>query len=55
MYLVLLQSTATAFSGGRLGWHKLRRTGEVGVPGGGPAVPPQAAAPAEEHRTKATR
>jgi cellulose synthase/poly-beta-1,6-N-acetylglucosamine synthase-like glycosyltransferase/peptidoglycan/xylan/chitin deacetylase (PgdA/CDA1 family) len=55
MYLVLLQSTATAFSGGRLGWHKLRRTGEVGVPGGGPGVPSQAAAPAEEHRTKAAR
>ncbi|WP_459180427.1 bifunctional polysaccharide deacetylase/glycosyltransferase family 2 protein [Streptomyces sp.] len=32
MYLVLLQSCATALAGGRLGWHKLRRTGEVGAP-----------------------
>ncbi|MGK5632757.1 bifunctional polysaccharide deacetylase/glycosyltransferase family 2 protein, partial [Streptomyces sp. URMC 123] len=31
MYLVLLQSCITAVSGGRLGWHKLRRTGEVGA------------------------
>ncbi|MFD2767980.1 bifunctional polysaccharide deacetylase/glycosyltransferase family 2 protein [Micromonospora eburnea] len=27
MYLVLLQSVITAFTGGRLGWQKLRRTG----------------------------
>jgi peptidoglycan/xylan/chitin deacetylase (PgdA/CDA1 family)/glycosyltransferase involved in cell wall biosynthesis len=32
MYLVLLQSCATAATGGRLRWHKLRRTGEVGAP-----------------------
>ncbi|MFE0630064.1 bifunctional polysaccharide deacetylase/glycosyltransferase family 2 protein [Streptomyces sp. NPDC058864] len=32
MYLVLLQSCVTAVNGGRLGWHKLRRTGEVGAP-----------------------
>ncbi|HEY0696416.1 MAG TPA: bifunctional polysaccharide deacetylase/glycosyltransferase family 2 protein, partial [Micromonospora sp.] len=29
MYLVLLHAVATALSGGRLGWQKLRRTGEV--------------------------
>nr|WP_099908462.1 bifunctional polysaccharide deacetylase/glycosyltransferase family 2 protein [Streptomyces sp. TLI_171] len=29
MYIVLLQSTITAFTGGRLRWQKLRRTGEV--------------------------
>ncbi|MEQ7010090.1 bifunctional polysaccharide deacetylase/glycosyltransferase family 2 protein [Actinopolymorpha sp. B17G11] len=34
MYLVLLQSCLTAVTGGRLYWHKLRRTGEVGVPAG---------------------
>jgi cellulose synthase/poly-beta-1,6-N-acetylglucosamine synthase-like glycosyltransferase len=34
MYLVLLQSCLTAVTGGRLYWHKLRRTGEVGVPSG---------------------
>jgi peptidoglycan-N-acetylglucosamine deacetylase len=34
MYLVLLQSCLTAVTGGRLSWHKLRRTGEVGVPAG---------------------
>ncbi|MFF0387479.1 bifunctional polysaccharide deacetylase/glycosyltransferase family 2 protein [Kitasatospora sp. NPDC004615] len=32
MYIVLLQSTITALTGGRLRWHKLRRTGEVAVP-----------------------
>jgi cellulose synthase/poly-beta-1,6-N-acetylglucosamine synthase-like glycosyltransferase len=31
MYLVLLQSALTAISGGRLGWQKLRRSGEVAV------------------------
>ncbi|MFD1920323.1 polysaccharide deacetylase family protein [Streptomyces beijiangensis] len=30
MYMVLIQSCLTAISGGRLHWHKLRRTGEVG-------------------------
>jgi hypothetical protein len=29
MYLVLLHSAATALTGGRLPWQKLRRTGEV--------------------------
>ena len=29
MYLVLLQSVVTALTGGRLGWQKLRRTGEL--------------------------
>ncbi|MFJ5229793.1 bifunctional polysaccharide deacetylase/glycosyltransferase family 2 protein [Kitasatospora sp. NPDC088391] len=29
MYIVLLQSTITALTGGRLRWQKLRRTGEV--------------------------
>ncbi|MBO0869393.1 MAG: glycosyltransferase [Micromonosporaceae bacterium] len=29
MYLVLLQSAVTAVTGGRLRWHKLRRTGEA--------------------------
>ncbi|MGR6320586.1 bifunctional polysaccharide deacetylase/glycosyltransferase family 2 protein [Micromonospora soli] len=32
MYLVLLHSTITALSGGRLKWQKLRRTGEVATP-----------------------
>ncbi|GAA4872206.1 glycosyltransferase [Kitasatospora terrestris] len=32
MYIVLLQSTITAFTGGRLRWQKLRRTGEVAAP-----------------------
>ncbi|WP_371495006.1 bifunctional polysaccharide deacetylase/glycosyltransferase family 2 protein [Kitasatospora sp. NBC_00374] len=34
MYLVLLQSSITAVTGGRLRWHKLRRTGEVAAPMG---------------------
>jgi cellulose synthase/poly-beta-1,6-N-acetylglucosamine synthase-like glycosyltransferase/peptidoglycan/xylan/chitin deacetylase (PgdA/CDA1 family) len=34
MYLVLIQSAATALTGGRLGWQKLHRTGLAGaVPG----------------------
>ncbi|MEV6629700.1 bifunctional polysaccharide deacetylase/glycosyltransferase family 2 protein [Actinoplanes sp. NPDC051470] len=33
MYLVLIQSATTALTGGRLGWHKLRRAGLVS---GGP-------------------
>jgi hypothetical protein len=37
MYLVLIQSVATALTGGRLGWHKLRRTGDAGA-----AMPAQA-------------
>ncbi|MCK8436495.1 glycosyltransferase [Streptomyces sp. D2-8] len=37
MYVVLLQSWITALTGGRLRWQKLRRTGAVGLPGGGPA------------------
>ncbi|MFB7944466.1 bifunctional polysaccharide deacetylase/glycosyltransferase family 2 protein [Kitasatospora phosalacinea] len=32
MYIVLLQSTITALTGGRLRWQKLRRTGEVAAP-----------------------
>ncbi|MEV8096208.1 bifunctional polysaccharide deacetylase/glycosyltransferase family 2 protein [Kitasatospora sp. NPDC085879] len=32
MYLVLLQSSITALTGGRLRWQKLRRTGEVSAP-----------------------
>ncbi|WP_328554327.1 bifunctional polysaccharide deacetylase/glycosyltransferase family 2 protein [Streptomyces sp. NBC_00358] len=31
MYMVLLQSTITALTGGRLRWQKLKRTGEVGL------------------------
>jgi hypothetical protein len=29
MYLVVVQSLATASSGARLGWHKLRRRGDI--------------------------
>ncbi|KOX00951.1 bi-functional transferase/deacetylase [Streptomyces sp. NRRL B-1140] len=36
MYVVLLQSWITALTGGRLRWQKLRRTGAVDAPGGGP-------------------
>jgi hypothetical protein len=32
MYLVIAQSTATAFSGARLRWHKLHRTGQTAIP-----------------------
>ncbi|WP_104821275.1 bifunctional polysaccharide deacetylase/glycosyltransferase family 2 protein [Kitasatospora sp. MMS16-BH015] len=32
MYVVLLQSSITALTGGRLRWQKLRRTGEVAAP-----------------------
>ncbi|WP_184558719.1 bifunctional polysaccharide deacetylase/glycosyltransferase family 2 protein [Streptomyces paradoxus] len=39
MYVVLLQSWITALTGGRLRWQKLRRTGAVGLPGGGTAAP----------------
>ncbi|MGC4897529.1 bifunctional polysaccharide deacetylase/glycosyltransferase family 2 protein [Micromonospora sp. DT31] len=35
MYLVLLQAVGTALTGGRLGWQKLRRTGEIQVIGRG--------------------
>ncbi|MFJ3440120.1 bifunctional polysaccharide deacetylase/glycosyltransferase family 2 protein [Streptomyces sp. NPDC086081] len=41
MYVVLLQSWITALTGGRLRWQKLRRTGAVGLPGGGTATPRQ--------------
>ncbi|MFJ3309112.1 bifunctional polysaccharide deacetylase/glycosyltransferase family 2 protein [Streptomyces sp. NPDC086549] len=34
MYLVLIHSTITALTGGRLRWQKLKRTGEVGTPAG---------------------
>jgi cellulose synthase/poly-beta-1,6-N-acetylglucosamine synthase-like glycosyltransferase len=33
MYLIVIQSVASALYGVRLRWHKLRRTGEVSVPG----------------------
>ncbi|AXE86295.1 glycosyltransferase [Streptomyces sp. Go-475] len=39
MYVVLLQSWITALTGGRLRWQKLRRTGAVGLPGGGSPTP----------------
>ncbi|MQS15609.1 glycosyltransferase [Streptomyces kaniharaensis] len=32
MYIVLLQSSITAITGGRLRWQKIRRTGEVAAP-----------------------
>jgi cellulose synthase/poly-beta-1,6-N-acetylglucosamine synthase-like glycosyltransferase/peptidoglycan/xylan/chitin deacetylase (PgdA/CDA1 family) len=35
MYLVLIQSMITALTGSRLGWHKLHRTGQATVTGGG--------------------
>ncbi|MFD6612369.1 bifunctional polysaccharide deacetylase/glycosyltransferase family 2 protein [Micromonospora chalcea] len=35
MYLVLLQAVGTALTGGRLGWQKLRRTGNLQVAGRG--------------------
>jgi cellulose synthase/poly-beta-1,6-N-acetylglucosamine synthase-like glycosyltransferase/peptidoglycan/xylan/chitin deacetylase (PgdA/CDA1 family) len=34
MYLVLIHSSVTALTGGRLRWQKLKRTGEVGTPAG---------------------
>ena len=34
MYLVLIHSSITALTGGRLRWQKLKRTGEVGTPAG---------------------
>jgi hypothetical protein len=34
MYLVVVQSVATALAGTRLRWHKLRRLGLAGVPAG---------------------
>ena len=37
MYVVLLHSTVTALTGGRLRWQKLRRTGEVAIAAGTPA------------------
>jgi cellulose synthase/poly-beta-1,6-N-acetylglucosamine synthase-like glycosyltransferase len=45
MYAVLIQSIATAFSGSRLGWQKLPRTGELAAAF---PVPAQAGAPAAE-------
>jgi hypothetical protein len=32
MYLVVIQSIATALTGGRTGWHKLRRHGALATP-----------------------
>ncbi|MET9681283.1 glycosyltransferase [Streptomyces coeruleorubidus] len=49
MYVVLLQSWITALTGGRLRWQKLRRTGVVGTPGGGP-VPSQRSQSSGERR-----
>ncbi|MET8471810.1 glycosyltransferase [Streptomyces sp. NPDC006422] len=50
LYLVLLQSCATAVTGARLRWHKLRRTGRITAP-----VPPAPTSvtvrPAETPRT----
>jgi hypothetical protein len=34
MYLVVIQSVATALAGTRLRWQKLRRLGIVGAPAG---------------------
>jgi hypothetical protein len=31
MYLVVIESVASAFAGNRLRWHKLTRTGDVTV------------------------
>ena len=39
MYLVLIQSLVTALTGVRLRWQKLRRTGDVELPGEVPAGP----------------
>jgi len=41
MYLVVIESVASAFAGTRLRWHKLARTGDVVVAAG----PPEAAGP----------
>ncbi|WDV52059.1 glycosyltransferase [Streptomyces coeruleorubidus] len=49
MYVVLLQSWITALTGGRLRWQKLRRTGVVDAPGGGP-VPRQRSESSGERR-----
>ncbi|MDQ0748825.1 cellulose synthase/poly-beta-1,6-N-acetylglucosamine synthase-like glycosyltransferase/peptidoglycan/xylan/chitin deacetylase (PgdA/CDA1 family) [Streptomyces africanus] len=49
MYVVLLQSWITALTGGRLRWQKLRRTGVVDAPGGGP-VPRQRSQSSGERR-----
>ncbi|MFF6913260.1 polysaccharide deacetylase family protein [Streptomyces sp. NPDC012466] len=49
MYVVLLQSWITALTGGRLRWQKLRRTGVVDAPGGGP-VPRQRSQSNSERR-----
>ncbi|MET9763051.1 glycosyltransferase [Streptomyces sp. NPDC006372] len=49
MYVVLLQSWITALTGGRLRWQKLRRTGAVDAPGGGP-VPRQRSQSSSERR-----
>ena len=49
MYVVLLQSWITALTGGRLRWQKLRRTGVVDAPGGGP-VPSQRSQSSGERR-----
>ncbi|MGW0614295.1 glycosyltransferase [Streptomyces sp. NPDC002788] len=49
MYVVLLQSWITALTGGRLRWQKLRRTGVVDAPGGGP-VPSQRSQSSSERR-----
>lgn len=39
MYLVVIQSTASAMYGIRLRWHKLRRTGDLESAPAGPSVP----------------
>jgi len=40
MYLVVIHSLSTAFSGARTGWHKLRRTGALNEPDQDPAIVP---------------
>jgi cellulose synthase/poly-beta-1,6-N-acetylglucosamine synthase-like glycosyltransferase/peptidoglycan/xylan/chitin deacetylase (PgdA/CDA1 family) len=42
MYLVVMESVASAFAGTRLRWHKLTRTGDI-VVGAGPHADPKAA------------
>ena len=54
MYLVLIHSSVTALTGGRLRWQKLKRTGEVGTPAGAADELGTAAGYAEQHRATAT-
>jgi cellulose synthase/poly-beta-1,6-N-acetylglucosamine synthase-like glycosyltransferase len=45
MYLVVIQSTMLAVTGGRLRWHRMARTGAAAAHQPPPAAPPKAAAP----------